>query len=81
MFSLEPLRPYIDRTRIELVDQFGPDVRDAAAFALVIGRSVTTAHRWLRAGVLTEQQADDVAIRLGLHPALLWEGWYDQQRP
>ena len=44
--------------------------------ALVIGISARTIHRWMHAGI-SDRQADQAAIALGLHPSLIWTEWFD----
>ncbi len=41
-----------------------------------VGVSPRTIWRWQKRG-LTDFQADRAAVRLGLHPSLLWEGWFE----
>lgn len=45
-----------------------------AETALRLGVCRRTVVRWRHAG-LTDVQADQVAIRCGMHPALVWPGW------
>lgn len=53
----------------------GPDDRAwAAQAALRFGVTRRTVHRWTHTG-LTTVTADEAAIRAGLHPVLVWEGW------
>ncbi len=33
--------------------------------------------RWLQEGGITYQQADEVAIRIGSHPVLIWPSFHD----
>ena len=62
--SWRPLNPPFDQP-------FG-----TAALADRLDVSRHTVIRWRRDG-LTEQRADEAAIRLGSHPAILWPAWYE----
>jgi len=42
--------------------------------AEIVGVDRGTVHRWSRSG-LDEHRADEVAIAVGLHPALIWPEW------
>lgn len=46
--------------------------------AVVIGVTTRTIQRWRHGALLTISQADRIACRLGLHPALLWSEWYSE---
>lgn len=48
-----------------------------AELARMAGVSRRTAARWAETG-LADVHADRVAVRLGLHPALVWPGWLDE---
>lgn len=47
-----------------------------AALADRLDVSRHTVIRWRREG-LTEQRADELALHLGTHPAILWPAWYE----
>lgn len=58
----------------DLVAVIGKDAT-AAVIAAKLGIGVRQVHRLRRAGGLTEVQADELAVRLGLHPAEVWGHW------
>lgn len=60
-FPLEPLRRALaSSTMVELALRLGVDRRQV--------------YRWAHYG-LTDMQADEAAIRCGLHPAIVWPDW------
>jgi lambda repressor-like predicted transcriptional regulator len=40
-----------------------------------LGVSVRSLYRWMKDG-LSWQRADEVAVRLGVHPANIWPDWF-----
>lgn len=60
-----------------LAARIGGSRNDQAARLGTTQRSVC---RWLHTG-LTDEQADYFAIRIGLHPALVWPGWHEAAFP
>lgn len=50
----------------------------AGLIAEVLGCHVRQVWEWRRRGSLTTLWADRAAIALGLHPALIWDGWYSE---
>jgi hypothetical protein len=71
-FDLEPLR-----RRCELLagERLG-----GPAVAAMLGEHKRQLQRWSRYG-FTEAQADEMATRLGLHPALIWSNWWEATAP
>lgn len=55
---------------VALLDELGSH----AALARFLGRQRMAAEKWDRV-LLTNAQADDAAMRLGLHPAEIWPAW------
>lgn len=47
------------------------------ALAQVAGYSRKSGERWAAAGVVGDAVADELAVVLGLHPALIWDDWYE----
>lgn len=46
------------------------------AIAALLGCHRRQVERWKASGTLTTLWADRAAVALGLHPALVWDGWY-----
>lgn len=53
---------------------------DTKKMARVVGADQNTVHAWRARGV-PFYSADEAAIRLDTHPALIWPEWFDVQRP
>lgn len=49
------------------------------ALAVKVGVHPKTASRWRAAGYLSAVHADAAAIALGLHPSLIWPGWWQAE--
>lgn len=64
-----PIAPLLDRASDTL-----PRLADRAGF------TERTGYRWARAGRLTDQEADALAIAAGLHPCLVWPDWFSVVR-
>lgn len=47
---------------------------NVAALAVATSRSKRTAQRWAAQG-MSADQADNAAIALGTHPAVIWPNW------
>lgn len=83
-YPLEPLAELLD---IDLHQPGGTEDQPTGLHLLAerCGISHRTARRYLAAG-LNPHQADEVAIRAGHHPALIWPTWHhdiddDQDEP
>jgi len=51
------------------------NINDAAH---IIGRTPKCLEMWrTKEAMLSENQADMIAIRLGLHPSAIWPDWFD----
>jgi hypothetical protein len=50
-----------------------------AAIAEVLGCHRRQGQEWRKRGSLTTLWADRAAVALGLHPALIWDGWYSTE--
>lgn len=50
-----------------------------AELAALVGVSEKAVARWARDGV-PERSADQAAVNLGLHPAIIWPEWDDMVR-
>lgn len=46
------------------------------AVAATLGVSNRTVSRWIEAGYVSDETADVMATRLGLHPANIWCDWH-----
>jgi hypothetical protein len=78
-FPFDPLIPHIEM-------QYAPPkhvsghhtshIALAGKAAYVLGSDRRYIYRWLDYG-LTHEQADQFAVRLGLHPVELWPNWFD----
>jgi hypothetical protein len=68
---LLPIGPLVDVVERHVVTVGGPwgVVRMLGHLA---GVERSTAHVWVRSGVIEESRADRVCTALGLHPAILW---------
>lgn len=79
-------QPVLELARLKLGDDgWRPDgTRDDASIVVgsprladICGVSQRTVHRWRAGGRMNHYTADRVAIRLGLHPCLIWDDWLD----
>lgn len=61
-YPYDPLARFLAKTQTEM--------------AAEIGVTRETVHRWKVTGV-PEYAADALAIRLGLHPSIIWTDWFD----
>jgi hypothetical protein len=52
-----------------------PEVGSHSQLAVLLGRQRLAVDKWERVR-LTTAQADAVAVRLGLHPGLIWDDWW-----
>jgi hypothetical protein len=50
----------------------------AGLIAEVLGCHARQVWEWRHRGSLTTLWADRAAVALGLHPALIWDGWYSE---
>lgn len=77
---LAPLLPFLEVAALELMHVEGDrggrqhDRPNHCAMARRVGTSANQLYRWLRYGV-TPDQADELAVALGLHPLNVWPDW------
>lgn len=74
-----PVEPIARSLGITLGQPGRPDdsaLHGAALLAAFLDVTTVTAHRYIRHG-MPEDAADRAAIRLGLHPALVWPAIYE----
>lgn len=76
---LDPLLPFLAIAALELMlaeERQGRPIDGAShcAMARRLGTSAKQLYRWLRYGV-THDQADELAVALGLHPLNVWPDW------
>ena len=63
---------------IKLLEPFGIDSH-ASILAEMFGVQRATIVRWRNQGVMFNwSMADEMAIRVGFHPAEIWPNWYDE---
>ena len=61
----------------KLLDHFGPTTTQRT-IAATLGLSYNVVNRWRLDDIhLNTWQADRYAIRIGQHPAMIWENWFD----
>lgn len=79
IFDFGKARPLIEERIPEIVASNGILIHagSVARVAEVIGVSSRTVQRWQRGQRLSEWAADLVATRLGTHPSLIWDDWFD----
>jgi len=84
-YQTSPNKPYSLANVIEAFPDFqsehscGGPTSPTSHIADASGFNVRTINRYAKFG-LDEFQADVLAIRLGTHPALIWETWLEDGR-
>jgi hypothetical protein len=76
IFALEPLGRFVYDCDPRAPRMNGGEPSWVGRLALALGVNRGEVHRWMRNGVTTVT-ADKLAVRLGLHPALVWPEWAD----
>lgn len=70
-----PLAPLLERLSSYLGER--AEQLDYSAVAEACGVSHRTVVRWMKARVVAVSEVDDIAVRLGWHPAAIWGAeWY-----
>ena len=74
-----PLAPLIKAAGVQLGPRGGDQAGEHRQFTLLAERLGISRQKWwhLNRTGLTDRQADRYAIRLGQHPALIWNDWND----
>jgi len=72
-----PVKELVRRSWQPSNEQDGPVMFGTTALADRLDVSRHTVIRWGRDGI-PEPRADELAIHLGTHPAILWPHWYEE---
>jgi len=78
-WPVDQLYPHLDtiRRRRLVTEQGNMPVTRNMVLADLCNITRETARRWTNHGMLLDQQVEQAAFALGLHPVNVWTNWYD----